>query len=103
MSERDHLGSALVIPVMPDPNHSGRDEELFRRLSGATIVWIGTPAESPLEGGGLVIDYRLPGEPDISRAVLAFNENGMWLMYDGRCLSEPIGPHLDNSITKDDG
>ena len=55
---------------MPGSNHPGEDTELFRRLSGAAIVQIGTPSECPLEGGGLAIDYSLPGESEILRAVL---------------------------------
>jgi hypothetical protein len=67
---------------MPDPNHSCGDEELFRRLSGATIVGIGTPSESPLEGGGLVIDYCLPGETPRKENGHRPNKLHQWLTED---------------------
>lgn len=74
---------ALVIQAMPDPNPPATEDELFTRLAGATIVQIGTPSNCTLEGGGLIIDYRVPGSADVQRLAFGFNENGMWLEYDG--------------------
>lgn len=78
-----------VIPSLPDPNMVREADPLFERLVGATILRIGAPSESSLlngevglEGGGLVIDYLLPNDPTPYRAILAFNENGMWVMYE---------------------
>jgi hypothetical protein len=51
-------------------------------MTGATIVRIGAPAEDGIEGGGLVIDYVPQGGAAVYRAVLAFNESGMWVLLD---------------------
>lgn len=83
MSGDYSLENVPVIPAMPSPDGAGGEEQLFSRMAGATIVRIGAPAGSPLEGGGLVIDYRVSGEAELRRVAFAFNENGMWLVYDG--------------------
>jgi hypothetical protein len=57
-------------------------EALFRRLRGATIVQIGSTDEDGIEGGGLIIDYIAPGERIGRRVVFAFNESGMWIVFE---------------------
>ncbi len=57
-------------------------EDLFRRLRGATIVQIGSTDEDGIEGGGLIIDYRLSAAENVHRVVFAFNESGMWVEFD---------------------
>lgn len=79
--------TAEVVETLP--GYDGRslgEEELFQSLAGATIVRIGMPsmpANTPLEGGGLVIDYCVKGQSDLRRAVFAFNDCGMWLVWSG--------------------
>jgi hypothetical protein len=49
---------------------------------GATILRIGgTDDDVKIEGGGLLIDYKTVGDR-ITRLILGFNENGMWVEYD---------------------
>ena len=70
--------SLAIEPHMPQFRSRGAHSPEFEALAGATIVRIGTVPELRLEGGGLVIEYRRPGEP--SRTLkLAFNECGMWI------------------------
>ena len=78
-----NMDNVRVVPELPAGHHSpsgGRDA--FERLVGATIVAFGAPAEGVFEGGGLVIDYRLPGSEATERLVLDFSELGMWIEYD---------------------
>lgn len=58
-------------------------EELFKRLRGATIVRMGSTNEDGIEGGGLILDYRANGEAGTRRVVFAFNESGMWVVFEG--------------------
>ena len=72
-------------------------EEIFRRLVGCKIIRIGSAADADLEGGGLIIDYSIANSALEHRLVFAFNELGMWLLWDSmeayrahwseRCLS----------------
>ncbi|MEF2549724.1 hypothetical protein VQ045_21780 [Aurantimonas sp. E1-2-R+4] len=79
MDKNERFRKASVIEALPSSRfspHGGK--ELFRCMRGATIVVIGSMAEEGLEGGGLIIDYRLSSGMT-ERAVLAFNESGMWI------------------------
>lgn len=64
-------------------------EALFKRLTGARILQIGSPDDGDLEGGGLVIDYVPEGATDRHRVVLAFNELGMWVVHEGTAPEPP--------------
>jgi hypothetical protein len=57
------------------------EEELFARLRGATIVKLGGTDQCGIEGGGLILDYLIADE--VRRIVFGFNENGMWVEYEG--------------------
>jgi hypothetical protein len=74
-----------VVGALPEARSlpSG-GEEICKRLVGATIIRIGGVAEPGIEGGGLIIDYRLPGSTQTSRVLFAFNELGMWVEAEGR-------------------
>jgi hypothetical protein len=77
-SEPD-LRDRPILPYLPDALRApstGRD--VLERLVGAEIVAIGTTDPGVVEGGGLLIDYRRPGEP-LQRLVLGFSERGMWV------------------------
>lgn len=79
-----------VIEALPAGWHQPEGgEEVFRRLRGAKLVQIGSPAEEGLEGGGLVIDYMISGAETPQRLVLAFNELGMWIQAEGRVAADP--------------
>jgi hypothetical protein len=54
-----------------------------RRLAGATIRRIGSPEEKGIEGGGLILDYRRPGDHVVRRVVFGFTELGMWVEWEG--------------------
>jgi hypothetical protein len=88
-----------IIPALPSGLHLPEgDEEIFRRLVGCKITGIGSTANADIEGGGLLIDYTLPDSELPQRLVFAFNELGMWTIWDslaaqrgrlhGRVLSE---------------
>ena len=84
-----NLGRAKVVPYLPAPVTRGRDA-IPSDVVGAEIVAFGTFANaSAVEGGGLVIDYRRPGERQVRRVVLGFNELGMWLQFQGLSRSVP--------------
>jgi len=55
-------------------------EEVFRRLQGAVILRIGSPADGDVEGGGLAIEYEREGVAGL--LILGFNELGMWVELD---------------------
>lgn len=55
-------------------------EDVFRRLRGAEIMRLGSTAAEGIEGGGLVLDYKLSEQT--YRLVFAFSELGMWVVYD---------------------
>ena len=79
--------SLRVIPALPNALHPPTEpDSVFQRLVGATIVSIGTAA-ARIEGGGLIIDYRLPGQPQVRRLVLGMNDLGMWVEFDGDAAS----------------
>ncbi len=68
------------IPAVLRPT----SESFPRDILGATLVQIGTPEDANLlEGGGLVIDYRPNGSDSVRRLVVAFNELGAWVEYQG--------------------
>jgi hypothetical protein len=84
-----------IVEACPNGWHAPEGcEDVFRRLAGATILRIGSPDSEPddgvIEGGGLVIDYRLPSDPKNYRVVFAFNECGMWLILDSYAAHDPI-------------
>lgn len=58
-------------------------EALLRGMAGATIVRIGSTDEDGIEGGGFLIDYVRAGEKQTRRAVFAFNESGLWPVWEG--------------------
>jgi hypothetical protein len=78
----DYAGLKIVeaLPLSRFAPEGG--EGLFRRLRGATIVRIGSTSEAGIEGGGLIIDYKAAGDDAEHRFVLAFNESGMWVVFD---------------------
>jgi hypothetical protein len=78
---RNNYKETAVIEALPGPDGPRGEEDLFESLAGATIIRVGMPSDIPLEGGGLVVDYRLAGETGSHRAIFAFNENGMWLVW----------------------
>ena len=86
-----------VIEALPHYFHppSG-DDEVFRRLAGATILRLGTTQEGGIEGGGLILDYALKGAKH--RLVFGMSELGMWVVYDsfkganpGESRKSPVG------------
>jgi hypothetical protein len=85
MSNRLDLALLEIVEALPSSRFypvGGEDE--LQRLSGATILRIGSFAENAdLEGGGLAMDYR-NGGGETRRIVFAFNENGMWIACDGQ-------------------
>jgi hypothetical protein len=80
--ERDWSNMPVVaaLPASLHPAEGG--EDVLRRLAGATIVHIGAPETSSFEGGGLVLDYTLPGSTVQHRIIFAFTELGMWIEWD---------------------
>lgn len=77
-------GALSLVRALPAGRYrADKGRDVFGRLAGATLIQIGTPEEEGVEGGGLVVDYTQgPGHAP-RRLVLAFNENGMWIEYDG--------------------
>jgi hypothetical protein len=77
------LGVAKIIARLPNwrgLNHAAR---LPINLHGAEVVRFGT-TDVELEGGGLVIDFKLKRSPKrIRRIAFSFNELGMWVSYLG--------------------
>jgi hypothetical protein len=73
--------SLKVVAALPDvlAPPDGPDA-VFQELAGATIVTIGTAPEAQIEGGGLIIDYRLAGQTQVHRLVLGLNDLGMWVL-----------------------
>jgi hypothetical protein len=74
--------SALnVVEALPGYFHGpAGDEAVFRRLAGASIIRIGSTSDESIEGGGLILDYAIGGEP--YRLVFGFSELGMWIEHD---------------------
>ena len=78
-----------VVEALPASRHYPTGgEELFRRLAGATIIRMGGTGADGLEGGGLILDYCSAGSAQARRVVFAFNENAMWIEFEG--------PHRDS-------
>ena len=67
-------------------------EILLRRMRGATIVRIGSTDEEGIEGGGLLIDYVPANGHQVRRAVFAFNELGLWTLWEGLIPKTEIDP-----------
>ena len=78
------FASIKVVDRLPARRRTTESPPWPEGLRGAAIVQIGAPEESKLiDGGGLVIDYRPPGESEVRRIVLAFSESEMWVEYAG--------------------
>lgn len=75
-------GSLRVEAALPCGPTRSEPCAVFAALKGATILAIGAPEGADLEGGGLVIDYGF-ADGVAKRLVLAFNEAGMWVEFDG--------------------
>lgn len=79
-----------VTAALPDFLHGPGDADpVLQRLRGATVVAIGAPelpAGAVIEGGGLVIDYKIEGY--LYRLVLGCTELGMWVEYDSFPVAE---------------
>jgi hypothetical protein len=81
--DQRHWADVPVIAVLPASLHAAEGgEEVLLRLAGARIVRIGAPAGREVEGGGLVLDYMLPGSSIEHRIIFAFTELGMWIRWD---------------------
>ena len=68
-----------IEPRLPRFNGKGAHAPQFEELAGATLVRIGTSPDLDVEGGGLVIECRKPGNDACIHIVLGFNEVGMWI------------------------
>jgi hypothetical protein len=87
----DDLSRADVLPNLPNYFHPEDGGPLPAGLVGARIVRFGTlpgatreAREDRPEGGGLVIDYVPEGKKKVRRVVFGFNENGMWVVFEGK-------------------
>ena len=103
--DRRDWASIPVVPVLPESLHAAEgSDEIFVRLAGAKIIRIGAPSipvADRLEGGGLVIDYTLPGSAVEHRLVFAFNELGMWIERDSyRNDGNPV--FFDRALTPEE-
>jgi hypothetical protein len=87
------IGRAFVRPVGSThpracrghtgyPSLKGADIE-FQRRRGAIVLRIKGTDGAKIEGGGLIIDYRLPGKANIMRSVFSFSEIGFWTEGEG--------------------
>jgi hypothetical protein len=88
------LSKVEVLPELPSYVASGRGRPFPKELDGCIIVAIGTlpPGEDGwgmIEGGGLVIDYRKPKGKKVRRIVLAFNDEGLWVDFQGSLPETP--------------
>lgn len=83
MAQENYLGLKIIeaLPLAMYRPEGG--EETLHRMRGATIRRIGGTDEGDLEGGGLLIDYVRPGEREEWRVVFAFNELGLWTVWEG--------------------
>lgn len=67
------------ISALPDAISTPTEgREVLEKLSGATIIRIGTTENGLVEGGGLLIDYRAKNG-NLYRIVFGFTERGMWV------------------------
>jgi hypothetical protein len=97
--ESEDLRRLQVIPRLPNRSEPNGGGCLPGGLVGARILRFGTvdpggagaTGQSP-EGGGLVIDYLPEDHGAPSRVVLAFNELGMWVAYQGE-FADPAPPN----------
>jgi hypothetical protein len=98
----EDLSRADVLPNLPNYFHPEDGDPLPAGLVGARIVRFGTlprtthgtPDGQP-EGGGLVVDYVPEGKKKVRRVVFGFNENGMWVVFEGKtktALPEAASP-----------
>jgi hypothetical protein len=85
MAESQDYRSAEIIESFP--RALGRREwerdDLLRHMAGAIIIRIGSIEDADLEGGGLVVDYKPRGANGTVRVVFAFNELGLWPVWQG--------------------
>lgn len=73
-----------IKPIPKLPNFFARElgGEIPADLIGAVILGIGTvPDPLDVDGGGLVVDYRPAKSKATKRIVFAFNERGMWVIF----------------------
>jgi hypothetical protein len=85
MTEKIDLSRVEILPNLPAIFGPERGHPLPAGLKGSTVLNIGMAAsEADVSGGGLVIDYSRPGSKKKRRVVLAFNELGMWVVYQGQ-------------------
>lgn len=91
MSEKIDLSELAVLPNLPDFFRPDESNPFPPDLKGATIEAIGTcPRAGTLSGGGLIIDYRAPGEKMGRRIVFEFNDVSMWVSYRGHRATSAI-------------
>ena len=84
-------GHLTIIPALPAGSHLPEGGEgALRRLAGARLLQIGSPAEDGIEGGGLVIDYVAMGCSTPQRIVFGFNDCGMWIEAEAVPVALPI-------------
>jgi hypothetical protein len=77
------LGAAKIVARLPNWRGLTYAARLPINLHGAEVVRFGT-TDVELEGGGLVIDFKLKRSPKrIRRIAFSFNELGMWVSYLG--------------------
>jgi len=75
------------LPISHSAPNGG--EETLREMRGATIIDIGSVLpENKIEGGGLIIDYRLTAG-ETRRVVFAFNDLALWVEWQGICRASP--------------
>lgn len=79
----DYVG-LKIVEAFPHALYAPEGGEvLLRGMRGATIVRIGSTDEEGIEGGGLLIDYVPANGTRARRAVFAFNELGLWTVWEG--------------------
>lgn len=77
----EDYAALAVVEGMPDYFHGpSSDEDVCLRLSGAKIAKFGSTPEKGIEGGGLILDYKLGRKQH--RLVFGCSELGMWIIYD---------------------
>ena len=85
VTPEDFARLQVVSGLPPAGHYLDRASALFEMLCGAQILAIGAPRdeEIEIEGGGLIIDFLPGGNEQPRRVVFGFNENGMWIEYEG--------------------
>ncbi|MEZ5850416.1 MAG: hypothetical protein R3D68_07180 [Hyphomicrobiaceae bacterium] len=86
MCENLDYRKLAIVAALPHagwmPN--GGENEL-EKLVGAKIMSIGgTSDEVNIEGGGLIIDYLPQWSATPWRMVVGFNDQGMWIEFNGQ-------------------